>query len=228
MRRAHAWTTSSLPRDSGRRMSTEKHFQDSVDNLTSPLLTSDPSNRRTRDRRAGKRGVWHDGSTSGIRASSSGRPGRDTFQDTGGSRWVRHRSHLAAAAPSRACASRHRPVRRRRALRQHARALPRRPHVVVALPAARRCHRRPPAARDAFDCRTAVSDHRLGPGRRGVHVPPGRGARAADVRELSRPAPRAAGAADGADGQPQPVRADHAGTRPGRTGSCATPRRATR
>src|SRR5688572_27877569 len=110
MRRAHAWKARHSRVTVGRSMSTEKHFQDSVDN---------PSPRfyllilQTKLQTSSKRGVWHDGSTSGVRASSSGRPGRGTFPDTGGSRGVRHRSHLAAATPARACASRHHPVRGR-------------------------------------------------------------------------------------------------------------------
>ena len=105
-----------------------------------------------------------------------------------------------SAAPSVA-------VHRRRAHRHDARALPARGHGGVAVPG-----QRPSApaagARAAFDATLAFFVARAHRGERAGDVPPRRVPRAADVRELPGPAPRAARLHRRPRGERQPLRAD--------------------
>ena len=111
--------TSSRLRESRSRMSTEKLFQDSLDNpsprfylliflarlrhttrLGLARAVFSPCFAGRGGRRGASSGVWHDGSTSGVRASRKA-PWTRHLQ---GYRWfsgLRHGTHLAAAAPSR-------------------------------------------------------------------------------------------------------------------------------
>ena len=121
-------------------------------------------------------------------------------------RRMRQRPHDAAAAAARSA----RPHRRRSTSTSSARR--RRPSGSCARSRRRRrfrsASRAPAGARAAFDATLAFLRRARARRRRAGHVPARRIPRAADVRELSRPAPRAARAGRRPGGQRQPLRAD--------------------
>ena len=87
--------------------------------------------------------------------------------------------------------------------------------VVVAVSVARRPHARPPAARDAFDTALQFLTTAPAPGGEPCTFLLDEVLELRTFESFPGPPPRAAGAADGADGQPQPVRAHHAVHGPG-------------
>ena len=135
----------------------------------------------------------------GVAAAHPGRPRR-----------LRHRPHHAAAALARSDG----PRRSASTSTSSARATTPERFLQAVAPASpfpsrrrRRGAEHAPSARDAFDRTLALFDARARRRRRAGDVPARRSARAAHVRKLPRPAPRAARAAAGARRQRQPLRA---------------------
>ena len=126
-------------------------------------------------------------------------------------RRLRQRPHHAAARAGRPAGPRPVPVHRRRARGEHAGALPPRGGGGVAVHDQRPERRGAGAgasAREAFDRTLALLSRARAADDAPGDVPARRSARAADVRKLPRPAPRAARDAARAGGERQPLRAD--------------------